>query len=165
MRLQTGSIEVEAGDRTLQLRLDMTALSDFERQTATTIPEFAQSLIDTFQTLDIDDEAQAFITSALLGQNIASVPGAAATGTRLLGEVLGCKSLSAHNVLALVWALAGGEDLKETIREFGRTVPLASLPGMLNQILQAVKEGMPELEDTEGSDEEDTDEDPTSRPE
>ena len=149
MRDLSKPIEVQAGGETLMLRLDMTAMLDFETVTGITVSDFVRALLPVFgawQDQQADAEADA---------NEA--------GLRMLDDLLAVPVLSAKNVLHLAWALAGGEDLGQTPREFGRRVNVGTGREIITGVWEAVREGMPE-----GNDDADApapDEDPTQRPE
>jgi hypothetical protein len=146
----TKPIVLTLGDETLMLRLDMTAMLDFEVEVGMTVAEFLQPFVPVLE--DLQDRAEENVTDAN------------ATGLRMIEDLLAVPNLSAKNVLALAWALAGGEDLDETLREFGRRVNIGTGRALVEGVVQAVSVGMPERDEDEGEDT-DAQEDPTPRPE
>lgn len=149
MRDLTKPIDLTLGDRTVSLRLDMTAVADFEDAADMTIAAFLQPLVPVLR--DMQERA---------GEEVAD---ANAAGLQMIEDLLSAESLSARNILHLVWALAGGTDLDETPREFGRLVNIGNGGEILRAIMDAVADGMPDADpDAEATD---ADEDPTERPE
>ena len=135
----------------LNLRLDMTALFDFEHRADMTVSEFLSPVIDILQ----GDEFGAMDGVPEDERN--------RMGLGLLRKVLASGVIAAKNLLILVWAMAGGEDLDEGLREFGRRINWENRAEIAAAILQAIKQSQPEKSD---DDEEETgDEDPTPRPE
>lgn len=157
MRDLSKPIDVTLGDETLTLRLDMTALADFEDAAGMTVPDFVRPVLPVLGDL----QARA--------QNVdAAQIDADAAGLRMLDELLAVDTLSARNLLYLAWALAGGEDLDETPREFGRRVNIGTGRDLLEGVMAAIREGMPEAdedaEDEESADTDEADADPTQSP-
>ena len=147
MRDLTKPIEVRVGGETLSLRLDMTAMLDFEEAAGITVAEFARALVPVFSEWQ---------------QQAAGAEDKNATGLQMMDALLAVPVLSARNILYLAWALAGGEDSGVTPREFGRRVNIGTGREIVAGIWSAVAGGMPEAD--ADADEPDG-EDPTPRPE
>lgn len=142
------AVTLPGGDA-LELRLDMTALLDFEEASGLTVPAFVAEIVEAVKAAKLTDEEQAVFDAVRATGSAAEVEGANETGLALMQRLLGCPSLSARNVLTLVWAMAGGEDLGATPREFGRRVALVGLPGLLVAVMEAVSSGMPSEDEEE----------------
>ena len=132
MRDLSKPIEVQVEGQTLSLRLDMTAMLDFEEAAGLTVAEFVRGIVPVFSewqeksaAADSDEDRNAM-------------------GLGMIDALLALPVLSARNVLLLAWALAGGEDLGQTPREFGRRVNVASGREIITGVWAAIKGGMPE---------------------
>jgi hypothetical protein len=156
MRDLSKPIDVTLGDETLTLRLDMTALADFEDAAGMSVPEFVRPVLPVLGDL----QAEATRADGAVDPN--------AAGLRMLDDLLAVDTLSARNLLYLAWALAGGEDRDETPREFGRRVNVGTGRDLLEGVMAAIREGMPEAdedaEDEESADTDEADADPTPSP-
>ena len=143
------SPDVSIGD--LTLRLDMTALYDFEERVDMTVSEFLTPILAIAQEEDFG--------------NLGDVPEEEKNrvGLGLLNTVLSSGVIAAKNLLMLIWAMAGGEDLGEEPREFGRRINWQNRAEIAAAVLKALKLGHPEPSDDD--EEETTGEDPTPRPE
>ncbi len=135
MRDLSKPIDVQMNEETLTLRLDMTALVDFEDAAGMTVPEFLRPVLPVLG--DLQERA------ATAGD----VADANTVGLRMLDDLLAVETLSARNVLYLAWALAGGEDLDETPRELGRRVNVGTGRELFEGVLSAIREGMPEADE------------------
>ena len=145
------SPDVSVGD--LTLRLDMTALFDFEEHAGVTVSEFLSPIIDIIQGEDF---------GALQG-----VPDEEKNrvGLGLLNTVLSSGVIAAKNLLVLVWAMAGGEDLEEEPREFGRRINWQNRTELTAAMVNALKLGSPDNAGEVADEEETEGEDPTASPE
>ena len=143
------SPDVTVGD--LNLRLDMTALYDFEQRTDITVSEFLKPIFEAIQ-----------------GQDFAAIEDVPEdernqVGLDMLNDVLASGVIAAKNLLILIWAMAGGEDLDEEPREFGRRINWQNRADIANAVMQAIQSGQPEP--TEDDEKPVGDDDPTPRPE
>jgi len=137
----------------LNLRLDMTALFDFEQRADMTVSEFLSPVIDILQGEEfgaMDDVPEEERNRVGLG---------------LLQKVLTSGVVAAKSLLILIWAMAGGEDLEQEPREFGRRINWENRADIAAAILQAIKQGQPEKSDDDEDEEDAAGEDPTPRPE
>lgn len=150
MRDLTQPIEVQVGGEVLTLRLDMTAMLDFEDAAGMSVSEFVRALVPVLAQWQ-EKAAEAADADAN------------ATGLQMLDALLAVPVVSARNILYLAWALAGGEDSDLTPREFGRRVNVGTGREIVAGIWNAVAGGMPEA-DADAEPEPDG-EDPTPRPE
>lgn len=153
MRDLTKPIEVQVGEETLTLRLDMTAMLDFEDAAGMSVSEFVRALVPVLAQWQ-EKAAEA---------DEADEADANATGLQMIDALLAVPVVSAKNILYLAWALAGGEDLGQTPREFGRRVNVGTGREIISGVWDAVRDGMPEGD--EDAAEPTSDEDPTERPE
>ena len=135
----------------LNLRLDMTALFDFEHRTETTVSEFLSPIVELLQ----DEDFGALWDLPEEQRNEA--------GLGILHKVLDSGLIAAKSLLILVWAMAGGDDLLQSPREFGRRINWENRAGIAAAILQTIKQSQPEKSDED--EEEAAGEDPTPRPE
>ena len=163
----------------LNLRLDMTALFDFEQRAGITVSEFLSPIIDLVQETDFgalvgatDDDSED-VPEDSAGEKDAEKDdeGEGAeekknrVGLDLLNTVLSSGVIVVKNLLILVWAMAGGEDLEQEPREFGRCINWENRADIAAAILKAIKQGQPEKSDEDEEEEEAAGEDPTPRPE
>ena len=133
------SPDVSVGD--LTLRLDMTALYDFEQRAGITVSEFLTPILAIVQDEDfgkLDDLPEEEKNRVGLG---------------LLNTVLSSGVIAAQKLLILIWAMAGGEDLEEEPREFGRRINWQNRVELAAAVLKALKLGHPEASEDEGADE------------
>lgn len=153
MRDLSQPVKVRLGDECLSLQLHATALADFEDATGMTVFGFVQPIIPKIASL----QQQA-------GQDAGEEVDANEEGWRMLRELLAVETLSMRNILALTWALAGGQDRPDTPREFGKRLNITSAQDLITPVMEAVQDGMPEADEDAPAPAPD-DEDPTIRPE
>ena len=132
----------------LTLRLDMTALYDFEERAGITVSKFLSPIIGMVQDIDFSD------WDDLPGEEKNRA------GLDLIKTVLSSGVIAAKNLLILAWAMAGGEDLEEAPREFGRRINWQNRIELAAAFLKALKTGSPDGADGADGADEDSDEVP-----
>ena len=136
-------VTLEVDGEVYQLRLDPAVILDFEKATGKNILQVLAQIVKCISSapkLKMEEIAH-MVTSELL-------------------ETMG---LTGSDLVALLWALMGGEDTGMTIRDAARKLSFYNLSGeVMEKIAQVVREFWPESEG-EGGDGEAGD-DPTNRP-
>ena len=108
------------------LRLDFTAMADFESATGDNVLALLGKVVTQLQALPQGEVAD-------------------------IGNLLGNIALSAKDLQALVWACLGGEDSPVDLRAAGRLIHVGNLAEVIPALVQAITSAFPAAKEGEQS--------------
>jgi hypothetical protein len=127
MRKLIPDVTINLNGITYTLRLDITAMADFEQATGKHVLQFIKPIFDAahkiFKAGNLDD------FEALGGDVV----------TRLIDDDI----ITAHDLQALLWACAGGEDSGLTMREAGRLIHTGNIAEVGQTLFRTAANAMP----------------------
>lgn len=122
-RITSPGVKLTLNGEEYELRLDFTAMADFEKVAGRGVLEVVGEVF-----------------SALQGAKDAN-----------LGTVLSELSLKASELQALVWACLGGEDQELSLREAGRLIGSSNLQAVIGALAEALRVALPAAPEGEQS--------------
>jgi len=128
-RITSPAFSVTIDGTKYPLRLDFTAMADFERVTGRSVLDLVGQVVGMIQGLPQIDPSQPPETGA---------------STEFLGNLLKDLDLSATDIQALAWACMGGEDSALTLREAGRMIHAGNMVSVIQSLAATVSGAMPE---------------------
>ena len=126
-RKRTPKLSVTIAGAEYELKLDLTAMKDFEDATGRSVLSFIKPIFDAIR--DMTTQETTADDAALVGFN---------TLDRLLTE----GGISAGDLQALFWACIGGQDQELSLREAGRLITPANAIEVGRGIYQAATAGL-----------------------
>jgi hypothetical protein len=114
------------------LKLDFTAMKDFEDAAGKSIFQFLQPVFAVFDDLK----------STLLSGDHDMLE----IGITAIEELIKRDTINFNDLAVLLWACLGGEDSGKTVREAGRLIHVGNIAEVASKLWQAVQEALPKSE-------------------
>jgi hypothetical protein len=128
-------VEIELGGKSYELRLDFSAMSDFEDETGKSVLKFIAPIFETLR------ESLQSVSAG--GDNLSA-------GINVVGELIARDAINARDLRALLWACLGGPDSSLTLRQAGRLVNAGNVAEIGTKLFEAIREALPKSEQADG---------------
>jgi hypothetical protein len=126
-------ITVEIDGQVYGLKLDFTAMKDFEDTTGKSVLQFLAPIFESLKASKvlIDDT---------------SIGGIKALGIATIEDLIGRNAISAGDLQAMLWACMGGPDSGKSLREAGRLIHIGNISEVASKLWEAVQTSLPQAE-------------------
>ncbi len=135
------STEIELNGDVYELRLDLTAMKDFEDATGKGVLQFLRPIFEAIKKgMDSTKDSQSIRDA----------------GLSVFERFIEHDALKAADLQALFWACVGGSDSDISLRDAGRLIHIGNVREVAMKLFEAVKSALPKAEPGQSSEGTDT---------